>query len=830
MASGVGERACCSGHGLRDLRQLGHEVAVAIDVVNARHGGPELGLLDPVRGECGHLAAVGLVPGVPHDHGRGVRRVDQRVVVRRPLALLHLADLLADGDQGVDKAVQLGLALALGGLDHERARHGPRHGGGVEAVVNHALGDVLHLNAYVLELARVEDELVRIGAVLSHEQAGVVLLQAGGHVVGVEDGQRGGLLQPLGAHHRDVRVRDGEDGRGAVRRGRHGAEGLQLARGLGVAVRGRHGVRGQEGRQVRLHADGAHAGAAAAVRDAERLVQVEMAHVGADVARRRQPHLRIHVGPVHVHLATGVVDDLADGVHALLVHAVRGGVGDHERGELVLVGIHLLLEVRHVDVARRVGAHGDDLHARHDGRRGVGAVRGDGDDAHVAVVVAVGLVVGADGHEARVLAGRARVGLQRHGVKAGDGAQLHGQVVKHLLVALRLVLGAEGVQLAELGPGDGDHLARGVELHRAAAQRDHRVHQRQVLVLQALEVAQHLVLRVVEVEDGLLQELGGARERAHAALHALRQRLGAEGRCRATVQHGEQHVQVRQLGGLVHSNGHRVGVNHPQVDALGIAGVQQGLRLAGAHADGDGVEEGRAGRLQAHLGGTCRKDAGHAVHAGGDLLEAAGSVVDGVHGGHVGQQRLRGADVGGGLVAADVLLARLHGHAQRGRAGRVHAHADHAARHQALVLLRCRQEGGVRAAVPHGHAKALRRADNDVGAPLAGGSQLGERQQVGGDDHLGAHRVRARHQRGVVVHRAVGGGVLHQGAAHVLAETGLHVLVVHDHRLQAEAIRTGGHDGDGLRVAATRDEELRLLAAGDGTAHGHALRRGGGLV
>ncbi len=36
----------------------------------------------------------------------------------------------------------------------------------------------------------------------------------------------------------------------------------------------------------------------------------------------------------------------------------------------------------------------------------------------------------------------------------------------------------------------------------------------QVAVLQALEVAQHLVLAVVQVEDGLLQELGAAREAA----------------------------------------------------------------------------------------------------------------------------------------------------------------------------------------------------------------------------------------------------------------------------------------------------------------------------
>ncbi len=65
----------------------------------------------------------------------------------------------------------------------------------------------------------------------------------------------------------------------------------------------------------------------------------------------------------------------------------------------------------------------------HDGGGRVGAVGGHGDDADVAVVVAVGLVVAADGHEPRVLAGRPAVGLQRHRVKAGNLRQLGRQVL-----------------------------------------------------------------------------------------------------------------------------------------------------------------------------------------------------------------------------------------------------------------------------------------------------------------------------------------------------------------------------------------------------------------
>ena len=60
------------------------------------------------------------------------------------------------------------------------------------------------------------------------------------------------------------------------------------------------GVAGQEGHQVLDHAHRADAGAAAAVRDAEGLVQVQVADVAAELARRRQADQRVHVRAVDV--------------------------------------------------------------------------------------------------------------------------------------------------------------------------------------------------------------------------------------------------------------------------------------------------------------------------------------------------------------------------------------------------------------------------------------------------------------------------------------------------------------------------------------------------
>ena len=93
----------------------------------------------------------------------------------------------------------------------------------------------------------------------------------------------------------------------------------------------------QERRQMRGHADRPHPRPAAAVRDGERLVQVQVADVGADRRRAGQAHLRVHVRPVHVHLAAVRVDDRADVLDVLLEDAVRRRVGDHQARQAVAV-------------------------------------------------------------------------------------------------------------------------------------------------------------------------------------------------------------------------------------------------------------------------------------------------------------------------------------------------------------------------------------------------------------------------------------------------------------------------------------------------------------
>ena len=111
------------------------------------------------------------------------------------------------------------------------------------------------------------------------------------------------------------------------------------ARRHGTAVEGesarvvgalRERMPGKVRREVRLGRDRPDARSAAAVRDRERLVQVQVRHVAAEVAEARVAEQRVEVRAVDVHLAARIVHGLGDLEHVVLVHAVRRRVRDHQ--------------------------------------------------------------------------------------------------------------------------------------------------------------------------------------------------------------------------------------------------------------------------------------------------------------------------------------------------------------------------------------------------------------------------------------------------------------------------------------------------------------------
>src|SRR5437763_182514 len=185
-------------------------------------------------------------------------------------------------DVKIDAEIPLALRLALGRLHHERTDHRERRGGRVEAVVHQPLRHVLHLDAGVaLHLAQIEDALVRDGAVLPDVEDREVRREALGDVVRVEDGDACRVCEPFRSHQLDVRPRDEKDRRAPPRRGGDRADRL-------LSADAHDGMTWQVRREMLRDADGPHPGPAAAVRDAERLVQVQVADVGTEIARPAQ--------------------------------------------------------------------------------------------------------------------------------------------------------------------------------------------------------------------------------------------------------------------------------------------------------------------------------------------------------------------------------------------------------------------------------------------------------------------------------------------------------------------------------------------------------------
>ncbi len=480
-------------------------------------------------------------------------------------------------------------------------------------------------------------------------------------------------------------------------------------------------------------------------------------------------------------------------------------------------------EIIDIDVAARVACHHHDVHADHRSRGRVGAVRRGGDQADLAVRLAAREVIAPDRQQPGVFALRAGVRLQRHRVIPGNVAQPLLQPLEQRMIALGLIRGRERMQIAERRPGQRDHLGRGVELHGAGAERDHRAVEREVAIAELAHVAQQLGLRTMGVEHRMGEE--GA-----AAPQLLGQRLACAGLDLGKAQLAAEHAPHRLYGlrrrGLVERDAER-GRADAQIDPLRLRAGDD-LDLLRAGFDGHGVEERLAGRCKAELAQAGGEHGGATMHPACDVGQALGPVIDRIHRGDHGEQHLRGADVGGRLLAADMLLAGLQGEAIGRRTARIHRQADDAAGQRALQRVAHRHVGGVRSAIAHRDAEPLRRSDRDVGAELAGRSEQGERQQVRGHDRkrpLGAQRC---DRRAEVAHRTRCARILQQRADHFgLVELGQGIA---DHQRPAQRGCARAHHRERLRMHLLVDEEHLRLDLRVALGERHRFRCRGCLV
>ena len=420
---------------------------------------------------------------------------------------LDLGDLLADGDERIGKAVELFSGFGLGGLNHDGAADRPGDGGGVKAVIHEPLGYIIHLNpGGGLERPKIHDEFMGDPAAGATEEDRVVGGEFLGQIVSVQEGHLGATGEATGPDHGQIHPGNDQNTGAPLWGGSNGAHmaGGNLFKRVGGKERG----------EVLGNGDGANPGTAAAVRDAEGLVKVEVTSIGTEIARAADADEGVEVGAIEIDLAASLVDLFAKVTNASFENTVGGGIGDHGRGDAGAVFLNLGVEVGEVDVAGGIAGHGDDAEAGEDGGGRIGPVGGDGDEADVALGLAAGELPAADSKEAGVFALGAGVGLEGDVRQAGDLAEPVLEVGDHAGVAGGLIGRGEGVGIRDGGPAERGELGGSIELHGAGAEWNHGVGGGEILGGETADVAEQLVLVAVGGKDGVFEGRGRADQRA----------------------------------------------------------------------------------------------------------------------------------------------------------------------------------------------------------------------------------------------------------------------------------------------------------------------------
>src|SRR5262245_61327464 len=96
-------------------------------------------------------------------------------------------------------------------------------------------------------------------------------------------------------------------------------------------------VTGQQWCKPRDHPDWPPARSAAAMRDAESLVKIQVTNIRADVPGSAKTNLSVHVCAIHVDQCSGGVDFRAYCFDGLLEDSVGRRIRDHQSGESLAV-------------------------------------------------------------------------------------------------------------------------------------------------------------------------------------------------------------------------------------------------------------------------------------------------------------------------------------------------------------------------------------------------------------------------------------------------------------------------------------------------------------
>ena len=434
-------------------------------------------------------------------------------------------------------------------------------------------------------------------------------------------------------------------------------------------------------------------------------------------------------------------------------------------------------------------------------------------------------VVAADGEQAGQLALGAGVGLQRHGVVAGDLRQPRLEVGDELAVALGLVERGERVERAELGPGDRRHLGGGVELHRAAAERDHRPVEGDVLVGQRPQVAEHLGLGAVGGEHRVGEVLAwcGPASAGYAGAVGSSPSSEAPNAARDPLEHVVGRWSRRARSPTVSASSRRRLSPWRSAAASDLVGAGRARARRACRRSPRSTSSARGARATRPAtrrwrwtrSAMARRPSGPWYTAYIDAITASSTCA----------VQMFDVAFSRRMCCSRVCRARRW-------AGRPAASTDTPTRRPGIERRRSvagGEEAGVGAAVAERHAEALRRADARRRRP----ARRAARAAVQASRSVAtATRPPASCTAAMVGERSRttpgGAGVLEQRAE--ARRRGRGRVEVADDELDADRLGPGRHDGDGLRVRLGVDEEGRRGVLGRAADERHGLGGRGGLV
>ena len=419
----------------------------------------------------------------------------------------------------------------------------------------------------------------------------------------------------------------------------------------------------------------------------------------------------------------------------------------------------------------------------------------DRNEADVTLGAGVLLMELADNTKTSKLTLGTRVGLQASSIHTSQGRELVGSLREQLLVAPDAAVRRVGVDVGNLLITDELHLVGTVQLHGARSQRNHGVDQRQILGLEVVHVSEHLSLAVVGVENWVSQELGLAANRLREAVEdvlgallvTLLPELGSSlninvglvlgGNSLEGLDNADECLHVEC--GRNSQDNLAVGPSLTGTDALLVqltaeSLADNGVGEANCNRIGEnaafGVDRG-SDNVQAVVL-SCRLDhASVAEVADGHFTELLRSVVDCVHGRHVGEKSLGSADVAGSLLTSNVLLTSLKSETQGTTAVAVLGDTNNATRQTTLASFLHSHESGVRTTITKRNTPSLRVTKGNIGTPLSRGSEKSKSRDVSGSTQQRFLAVSEIRKSLEVLDTTVSVGVLNHDSEQVVSKS-----------------------------------------------------------